>query len=220
MILIYFNSKNNNNLLVSPLYSKLRKKYSDLIRFLRHYLHEWHSFNIYGSSANVAHITEKMQCDHSFSGNGFRWLKFTSALGLVKGDKKSGNGTSTTCTEDDNTNLLGNVKTLKKWGKGILVLPQTKRNSTEKQILHFCRFSMKMTKFSGSCHPRKIFIVIFRWKGPFDVLRTKKKIYIYIYIYHHSKFAVCNGKGRGIDFPTIWKLLMRICMENQWAVTG
>ena len=72
MILIYFNSKNNNNLLVSPLYSKLPKKYSDLIRFSRHYLHEWHSFNIYGSSANVAHITEKMQCDHFFSGNGFR----------------------------------------------------------------------------------------------------------------------------------------------------
>lgn len=94
MILIYFNSKIDNNLLVSPLYSKLGKKYSDLIRFSRHYLQEWHSFNIYGSSANVVHITEKMQCDHSFSANGFRCLKFTSALGLVKGDKKSGNDTT------------------------------------------------------------------------------------------------------------------------------
>ena len=34
MILIYFNSKIDNNLLVSPLYSKLGKKYSDLIRLI------------------------------------------------------------------------------------------------------------------------------------------------------------------------------------------
>lgn len=168
MILIYFNSKIDNNLLVSPLYSKLGKKYSDLIRFSRHFLQEWHSFNIYGSSANVVHITEKMQCDHSFSANGFRWLKFTSALGLVKGDKKSGNDTtnwyctSTTCTEDDNTNLLGKCKNSQKNGVRVFwfYLKQSEIPLKNRSYIS-AGFLWRWQSSIRSCHPIKIFMVVF-----------------------------------------------------------
>ena len=74
------------------------------------------------------------------------------------------------------------LKRSKEWGKGILVLRQTKRNSTEKQILHFCRFSMKMTKFSRVMSPDKNFHSYLLDEKGLLMCWEPKNIYIYTII--------------------------------------
>ena len=74
------------------------------------------------------------------------------------------------------------LKRSKEWGKGILVLPQTKRNSTEKQILRFCRFSMKMPKFRRVLSPDKNFHSYLLDEKGLLMCWEPKNIYIYTII--------------------------------------
>ena len=74
-----------------------------------------------------------------------------------------------------------------------------------------------MTKFNKVLSPDKNFHGCLLDEKSLLMCWEPKNIYIYTSI---ENFVVCNGNGKGIDFPTIWKLFMRICIENQWAVTG